>query len=138
MAYGTEVLPTFFDYASQGDICLFCDHPALIPINPLRPGDFYTGALLSERPEPLPSVLSRLDPGKKTIYVSLGTQESLPTHFLENYIQQLLSKNLQVIVSLGQRPLRMSIKHNNLFVFEFVNDSKLLALVDLMVYPEGK
>lgn len=137
-SYGVEVLPTFFDYASQGDICLLCDHPDLIPIMPLRPGDLYTGALLWENPEPLPSEIDRLDPTRKTVYVSLGTQESLPTDFLELYIKKLLEENLQVIVSLGKRSLQLPTSRDSLFGFEFINDSKLLPLVDLMVYPGGQ
>lgn len=135
--YGVEVLPTFFHYASQGDLCLLCDHPALIPIETLRPHDLYTGALIWNRPEPLPNELSQLNPATKTVYVSLGTQESLPTDFLDTYIEKLLEQDLQVIVSLGKRSLEMSAKRDNLFVFDFVNDSKLLPIVDLMVYPGG-
>lgn len=137
VTYDVEVLPTFFDYASQGDLCLICDHPDLIPIHPLRPGDIYTGALLWERPESLPPELSQLDPNKKTIYISLGTQESLATNFVEDYAKKLIEQGLQVIVSCGNRPFKMVTKHKNLYVYEFVNDSKLLNLVDLMVYPGG-
>ncbi|MBF2021840.1 MAG: hypothetical protein IGR93_17525 [Hydrococcus sp. C42_A2020_068] len=137
IAYGLEPLPTFFDYASQGDICLLCDLPDLVPIELLRSGDLYTGALLWERPEPLPHELFRLDPNKKTIYVSLGTQESLPTDFLKLYVEKLLERDLQAIVSRGKRSFEMPVESKNLFVFDFVNDSKLLPKINLMVYPGG-
>lgn len=136
-SYGVEVLPTFFEYASQGDICLICDHPDLIPIKPLREQDLYTGALLWERQEHLPASLSQLDPNKKTVYVSLGTQESLQTDFLESYIEKLLRQDLQIIVSLGKRSLKMPTERKGVFIFDFINDSKLLPLVDLMIYPGG-
>lgn len=135
--YKIELLPTFFDYASQGDICLLADHPALIPIEPLRSGDLYTGPLLWNRPEPLPHELSRLNPDTDTVYISLGTQESLSTGFLDTYVEKLLEHNLQVIVSRGKRSVDLSVQHDNLFIFDFVNDSKLLPLVDLLVYPGG-
>ena len=137
LEYGLEQLDTFFDYASQGDICLICDHPDLIPINPLRSGDIYTGAMLWERHEPLPSELSRLNVDRKTVYVCPGTQESLPIDFLILYIQKLLSHNVQVIVSRGKRDFELKIDHHSLFVFDFVNESKLLSQVDIMVYPGG-
>jgi UDP:flavonoid glycosyltransferase YjiC (YdhE family) len=137
IAYKLEPLPTFFDYASQGDICLICDHPDLIPIDPLRPGDLFTGALLWQRPDPLPSEIARLNPDCKTVYVSLGTQESLPTDFLESYIEQLLKHNLQVIVSRGKRSFNLKLTHDRLFVFDFINDSKIFPYVDLLVYPGG-
>lgn len=137
VAYGLEPLPTFFDYASQGDICLLCDHPALIAIEPLRPGDMYTGAMLWERSEPLPPELTNLDINKKTIYICPGTQESLPTDFLISYIKKLLEENLQVIVSRGKRDFELNMNNPNLFVFDFINENKLLSQVDLMVYPGG-
>lgn len=137
IAYGLEPLPTFFDYASQGDICLLCDHPDLIPIKPLRPGDIYTGAMLWERSEPLPPELNNLDTNKKTVYICPGTQESLSTYFLISYIQKLLEQNLQVIVSRGKRNFELNIDNPNLFVFDFINENKLLSQVDLMVYPGG-
>ena len=52
--YGMPVLPTFFDYASQGDLCLLSDHPEIMPVSQLRPQDIYTGALIWERDDPLP------------------------------------------------------------------------------------
>lgn len=135
--YGLEQLDTFFDYASQGDICLICDHPDLIPIEPLRSGDTYTGAILWERHESLPPELSHLDPDRKTIYICPGTQESLPTDFLTSYIQRLLEQNLQVIVSRGKRDFELKIDARSLFVFDFINENKLLSQVDVMVYPGG-
>jgi UDP:flavonoid glycosyltransferase YjiC (YdhE family) len=135
--YGLEPLPTFFDYASQGDICLIADHPELISIDSLRPGDIYTGALLWESPEPLPVEISQLDQNKKTVYISLGTQESLPTGFIAMYIENLLNHNLQIIVSRGKRSVDLKISHKNLFIFDFINDSKVFNYVDILVYPGG-
>ena len=136
--YGLEVLPTFFDYASQGDICLLCDHPDLIPIHPLRSGDIYTGALLWENPDSLPPELTKLNSNYKTVYISLGTQESLPTNFLDNYVEELLKKKLQVIISRGKRSFNLDIQQNDtLYLFDFLNDSKVLPLVDTMIYPGG-
>ena len=43
---GLPVLDTFFEYASQGDLCLLSDHPAVMPVDRMRPQDLYTGALI--------------------------------------------------------------------------------------------
>ncbi|TVQ42661.1 MAG: hypothetical protein EA365_14820 [Gloeocapsa sp. DLM2.Bin57] len=134
--YGVEILANFFEYASQGDICLISDHPDLIPLNHLRSGDIYTGALLWERDEALPTELSQLNPHQKIVYISLGTQDSLATDFLTAYLNKLLAQDIQVILSLGKRNLTIS-SQPNLWVFDFINDSKLLPLVDLLVYPGG-
>lgn len=135
--YGLKPLPSFFDYLSQGDLCLICDHPALIPLHSLRPQDCYIGPLIWQRPDPLPDELSQLSPHKKTVYICPGTQNALSVKFLPSYIKQLLAHDLQVIVSRGRREFDLALSHPNLFVFDFVNDSKLMPLVDLMVYPGG-
>ncbi|GAB4528794.1 MAG: hypothetical protein Tsb0014_10360 [Pleurocapsa sp.] len=135
--YGVEKLPTFFDYASQGDICLLADHPALINIKPLRPQDLYTGVLFWENPDLLPPEITQLNPLKKTVYICLGTQEALATNFLDTYVGKLLQQNVRVIVSRGRRSLQLTISHPNLLVFDFINERKLLPLVDVMVCPGG-
>jgi UDP:flavonoid glycosyltransferase YjiC (YdhE family) len=135
--YGLKPLPTFFHYASQGDLCLVCDHPELIPVSPLRPTDVYTGALRRLDPEPLPASLSGLDQKRKKIYIALGTQESLGTDFVEPYIRRLRSRGMQVVISRGGRTFDLSPSSDNVFVLDFVNESKLLPLIDLIVYPGG-
>lgn len=136
-AYGLEVLHDYYHYLTMADLCLLCDHPAFIPVNSLRPQDIYVGAMLWERSEPLPPEISQLNPNKKTVYVCPGTQESLRTDFLAPYIHQLLKHDIQVIVSKGKRSFDIFINHPNLLVFEFINESKLFSLVDLIVYPGG-
>ena len=136
-AYGLEVLPKYYDYLANADLCLLCDHPAMIPVHPLRPQDIYVGAMLLESSEPLPSELSKLDPNKKTVYLCPGTQGSLKTDFAEPYINLLLKAGIQVILSRGKRQFDISFNHPNLLVFDFINESKLLSQVDLVVYPGG-
>ncbi len=136
-AYGLDPLPTFFDYASQGDLCLLCDDPNLIPIANLRPGDLYTGALHWDPGDPAPPELARLDAGAQTVYVSLGTQESLGTDFVPEYVRRMLAHGVQIVLSRGNRPFTLDMADSKLFAFDFVNDLRVIPLTDLLVYPGG-
>jgi UDP:flavonoid glycosyltransferase YjiC (YdhE family) len=130
-------LPTFFDYASQGDLCLIGDHPDFLTIPNLRPQDRYLGALIWARDEPLPEVLLRLPEGRKKIYISLGTQESLRASVIWEYVRAMLKHDVEIILSLGHREVAPPITDARLHVFDFLNDSELLPQIDLLVYPGG-
>ncbi|MHB0954822.1 MAG: glycosyltransferase [Pirellulaceae bacterium] len=132
--YGLPVLPTFFDYASQGDLCLLSDHPLVMPLDKLRPQDLYTGALIWERDTPLPPALQNLPADRKTVYVTVGTQESLSLDFLDELLSQLLKDGYTVVLSKGTRPFEVSFQHDRLLVFDFLNEAKLLPKIDLYVY----
>jgi UDP:flavonoid glycosyltransferase YjiC (YdhE family) len=140
ISYGLEPLANFFEYATLGEICLLADHPDLIEIDNLRQGDIFTGALLWERPESLPAEIEKLSRDSRyLVYISLGTQDSLPTDFLERYVKKLLDLNIGIVVSRGKRNFNLHIEHSNLLVFDFINETKLFASVkvDLLVYPGG-
>ena len=132
--YGLPLLPTFFDYASQGDLCLLSDHPDVMPLPKLRPQDMYTGALIWERDEPLPPELKGLPADLKKIYITVGTQDSMSLDFLDDLLVGLLKHNFVVIVSKGKRQFDVGIQNERLFVFDFLNESKLLPLMDLYIY----
>jgi UDP:flavonoid glycosyltransferase YjiC (YdhE family) len=132
--YGLPMLPTFFDYASQGDLCLLSDHPEIMPIIQLRPQDLYTGALIWERDDALPAELSHLPADRRKVYITVGTQESMSLGFLEELLKRLLDEGYVVILSKGNRRFDVSIQDSRLFVFDFLNETKLLPLVDLYIY----
>lgn len=136
-AYGLEVLPKYYHYLANADLCLLADHPTVIPVNPLRPQDVYIGAILWESSEPLPPEISLLNPNQKTIYICPGTQDALSTDFIVPYVNELLKHDMQVIVSKGKRSFDIPIAHPKLLVYDFINDSKLLSKVDLVVFPGG-
>lgn len=131
---GLAPLGSFFDYASQGDLCLLCDHPEVMPLPHLRPQDLYTGALVWSLDDALPQALHRLDTSRKTVYITVGTQESLHTGFLTALLPALLAQGLNVIVSKGHRQFDLGLQHEHLFVFDFINESKLFPLIDLYIY----
>lgn len=136
-AVGLPTLESFFAYTSQGDLCLLCDDPRLIPIQALRPQDRYTGALLWQRTEPLPEKIIQLQPHIPTVYVALGTQPSLSTNFLPSYVQALLDRGAQVVVSKGNREVAINVRHSRLQVYDFINEGKLMPYIDVIVYPGG-
>lgn len=126
-------LGTFFDYASQGSLCLLCDHPDIMPLPSLRAQDYYAGALVWERDEELPAVLKNLDKSIKTIYITVGTQESLRLDFLDDLVNALLRLGVRIIVSRGGRDFKIGLQHENLMLFDFLNESKLLPNIDLYI-----
>jgi UDP:flavonoid glycosyltransferase YjiC (YdhE family) len=132
--YGLPQLPTFFDYASQGDLCLLSDHPEIMPISQLRPQDFYTGALIWKRDDPLPAELDQLPADRNKVYITVGTQESMTLEFLDELLTRLLDEGHVVILSKGKRQFEIPVRNPRLFVFDFLNETKLLPLVDLYIY----
>lgn len=139
-AFGIEPLPTSYHYFSQGDLCLYCDHPDFYRADrpALRPQDAFAGPLLWERPTPLPHELANLRPDGRTVYLSLGTSESLQTDFAGPYVRELLRRGCRVVVSKGRRERVLDFPdHPRLHVFDFVNDTRLLPRVDLIVCPGG-
>lgn len=131
--YGMPVLPTFFDYASQGDLCLLSDHPEIMPVSELRPQDIYTGALIWERDDPLPDELEGLPPDRPKIYITVGTQESMSLEFLDELLRSLLEAGFTVILSKGKRPFQVAVRHEHLYVYDFLNETKLLPMLDLYI-----
>lgn len=137
-SYGLTPLDDFFAYASQGDLCLLCDDPSVMPVRRLRPTDVYTGALQWENDDPLPDAIEKRDPGKKLVYISLGTDESLRTDFLAPYVKGLIDHHLQVAISRGRRAVEISVpEEKDVLVFDFVNQPKLLAQTSLFVFHGG-
>ena len=129
------VLESFFEYASLGDLCLLSDHPEVMPIEHLRPRDQYTGPLTWHRETRLPDGLSgTLSKASSVVYITVGTQESMDTGFVGPLAKSLTSRGITTVVSRGGRSFEMPFEHEKLFVFNFVNESKLLPLVDLWIY----
>ena len=136
---GYPVLATFFEYASFGDLCLLCDHPAVMPLKQLRSQDVYTGALVWNRGDSLPARLADFDQHVPTIYITPGTQDALPVTMLEPYVKQLLAHGFQVILSKGQRAFELAFDHPQLVVVDFINNcADLLQHVDLFVHHGGQ
>lgn len=129
------VLESFFEYASQGDLCLLSDHPEVMSIKRLRQSDQYTGPLIWHRETPLPDGLSdTLIEASRVVYITVGTQDSMETGFVGPLARSLTSRGITTVISRGGRSFEISLKHEKLFVFNFLNESKLLPLVDLWIY----
>lgn len=126
----------FFDFATQGDLCAASDLPELMPAA-LRSQDVYIGPLFWDRDDPLPPELDALESGRKTVYVSIGTQRSLDPRVLDEAIDRLLRLGMQIVYSLGGRHVTPPAPRARLHVVPFVNDARLLPLVDLVIYPGG-
>lgn len=134
--------PSFYDYLCLGDLCILVDHPEIMPVNNLRPSDIFYGPMLwhpqsSTNASSGNDDYSSLKRGIKTVYISLGTQDSLSLDFLNETLSQLLANNFQVVLSRGHRAANISVEHPLLHVFDFVDEEALSPLVDLVIYHGG-
>ena len=131
---GLQPVGSFFDYASQGELCLLCDHPDVMPLPRLRPQDQYTGMLVWYRDEPLPPEIRNLDESTRKIYISIGTQDALDIPFLKPLAERLSEEGYTIIISKGKRQVTIPVRGKNVYVVDFVNESKLLPMIDLYIY----
>ena len=135
---GLKPLTDFYQYAGLGDLVLISDHPDVLPLTQIRSQDMYIGALSWTRADPLPEELEQLDAEKKTVYISLGTQEALDVGFLHPLVDRLLSSGLQVIISRGGRKsLPLPTRRLGCLIFDFINEQVLLPHVDVFLYHGG-
>lgn len=132
--HGLEPLGSFFEYASQGDLCLLCDDPEVMPLPKLRAQDVYTGALIWDRIDDLPNEFYKLDPTRKKVYITIGTQESLKVGFVKPLVLGLVKQGCSVILSKGKRDIDLEIDAPNVVIVDFINESKLLPEIDLYIY----
>jgi UDP:flavonoid glycosyltransferase YjiC (YdhE family) len=71
--HGLADLGTLPEVLTFADHTLFPDIPAIVPTRGLPPHQRYLGYVPWSPPVPLPDWWSRLDPGRPTIYVTLGS-----------------------------------------------------------------
>lgn len=71
--HGLSALGSLPDILTHGDHTLFPDVPALVPTRDLPAGQRYLGPVLWSPPVRLPAWWTALDPGRPTIYVTMGS-----------------------------------------------------------------
>jgi UDP:flavonoid glycosyltransferase YjiC (YdhE family) len=71
--HGLAALASLPEVLTQGDHTLFPDVPTLVPTRALPPHQRYLGPVLWSPPVPLPPWWAALDPGRPTVYVTLGS-----------------------------------------------------------------
>ena len=54
--------------------------------------------------------------------------------FLDQLLKQLIADEYIVILSRGRRKFDVAFRHERLFVYDFINESRLLPRIDLYIY----
>lgn len=122
-------------HLEEGDITLFPDIPEFNPVRLLPPNAHFVGPLTWHNDLPAPECMSQLDPEKKCIYLSLGSEG------LENLFGNMsifADKPIQVVVATGQLTPESGMRFpDNVFFEQYVNTDRLLPRCHMVVCHGG-
>ncbi|MDB5192248.1 MAG: hypothetical protein JWQ96_1811 [Segetibacter sp.] len=115
----------------EGDLNLICDLPEIFPQKELPENYLFTPPLFQEINNNNESIISKLDPKRKTILINMGsTGNWKKVSFINNVQYQEYN-----IVTAGDTD--KIINGVNVFSYPFVNNSHLFNLVDLVICHGG-
>lgn len=129
-------LTTKYGYRlEEGDITLFPDIPEFNPVSRLPANSHFVGPLTWHNTLPPPECVDQLDPKKKCIYLSLGS-EGLENLFGNMHV--FADKPIQVVVATGQLTPKIPTRlPENVFMEKYVNTDKLLPHCHMVVCHGG-
>jgi len=131
-------LPPFEDIRdcmSSGDLNLLADIPEFFPTVGLPSNFRYIGPILWEPEMPDPEWLSRIDPEKKTVYLTMGSTGPLKT--MEGIAKKLLDMDFQVVCTTATETLEGCEENGNLYSAPYAPGGKLCELADVVVCHAG-
>lgn len=121
--------------AEEGELILFPDIPQFSPVSRLSENTHFIGPLTWHNQLPAPSCLEKLDPSKKTIYFTIGSEGF---DELLDEMDMFAGFDVQVIFAMGKKIKGSDISlPNNVFLEEFVNTDILFPHCDLVVCHGG-
>ena len=127
----------FNDYRqviTDGDVTLYCDTPELVPLKKQLSHEKFVGPLIWSMPVEVPDWWKNLDPGKRRIFITLGS--SGQAHSLPMIVQALAKLDAEIIVALaGKRP-ELPTKPN-VFVTDFLPIEAACKNSDLVICNGG-
>lgn len=119
----------------EGDLCLLADVPEFSPVRSLPDHVKCVGPLPWRNQLPAPKCLNQLDPGKKLIFLNLGSEG------LENLLENLKifpESETQVLVATGEAKLSPNLTvPKNIFLEKYVNLDTILPYCDLVACHGG-
>jgi UDP:flavonoid glycosyltransferase YjiC (YdhE family) len=118
---------------THGDVTLFPDVPELVPTEGSPHGHRYLGPLLWSPRLPLPPWWQRLDPGRPTIYLTLGS--SGRAELLPMVARALSGLGAQLLVATAGRVRLEPLPHTH--VADFLPGDQAAARADLVVCNGG-
>jgi MGT family glycosyltransferase len=121
--------------AVEGDITLMPDLPEFMPVVRDTPPSFrYIGPLLWDANIGLPSWFSKLQPGRPTIYFTMGSTGD--TKFFEEAVRVFGNTEFQVLITTGGLA-EIPNPPSNVFIAKYAPGDALMAVSDVVVSHGG-
>jgi MGT family glycosyltransferase len=121
--------------AVEGDITLLADLPEFMPVVRNTPPSFrYTGPLLWDANIGLPHWFSRLQPGRPTIYFTMGSTGD--TRFFQEAVRVFGNTDFQVLITTGGLA-EIPNPPSNVFIAKYAPGEALMAVSDVVVSHGG-
>lgn len=127
--------PLFGYQHEEGDLTLFADIPEFSPVRRLPLMARYVGPLIWHNQLPVSTCLEKLQSGKATVYLSLGSEglEDLVVH-----LGVLAREGIQLVVATGSVAVeRDASLPESVFLEQYVNTELLLPRCDLVCCHGG-
>lgn len=121
----------------HGDVTLYPDFPSVVPVEWLPVSHRYLGPVVWSPDLPFPEILNRPAPGKKTVYVNLGTSGN--EALLPALLSALARRPTRVILATAgaQAPSNPDPNRLELHVLPFAPGDKACAAADLVIFNGG-
>jgi MGT family glycosyltransferase len=132
--HGLPPLRSMFE-AVEGDITLMPDLPEFMPVVRSTPPSFrYIGPLLWDANIDLPPWFSKLQPGRPTIYFTMGSTGD--TKFFEEAVRVFGNSEYQVLITTGGLA-EIPNPPSNVFIAKYAPGDALMAVSDVVVSHGG-
>lgn len=132
--YGMGPLRSMWE-AVEGDITLMPDLPEFMPVvRDTSPTFRYIGPLLWDANIGLPSWFSKLQPGRPTIYFTMGSTGD--TKFFEEAVRVFGNTEFQVLITTGGLA-EIPNPPSNVFIAKYAPGDALMAVSDVVVSHGG-
>jgi UDP:flavonoid glycosyltransferase YjiC (YdhE family) len=132
-AHGLPEIGSLPDVLTFGDHTLYADVPALVPLRELPAGQRYLGPVLWSPPAPLPDWWVALDPGRPTVYVTLGSSGRVDR--LPVIVEAAAARGCQVLVATAGRTEVPAAKH--VYVADYLPGHLAARRADVVISNGG-
>jgi MGT family glycosyltransferase len=119
----------------EGDLTLLADVPEFCPTTGLPDSVRYVGPIMWNAPMPDPPWLEKLDPDRRTVYVSMGS--SGKKEFFEMCRVAFAGTDYQVLMTTGEISLSAGQEPENFFITDFAPGAALMKRADVVICHGG-
>ena len=127
-------IQNLFDVTS-GDMTLLPDVPEFCPTRELPSTMHYVGPILWNPSLPVPDFVTRLDPSRKTVYVSMGSTGK--GSFFEIALEAFADREYQVVMTTGEIALSTASLPKGFSVTDFAPGAELMRRADVCINHGG-